>query len=194
MFTNLIIRRGLFARDPMQTLAHLFIARVVLKHSPKNLFTLANTLGRFIGNAISELGVIRTLQVLNVVKEGLNLKYDIPVLSKLLENIVPITIIDSLIQIIGPDWAKLLRNNMEMSKVLKKMMFVVSSFLIIKPFYRFSIRTIFIFFFAVFGIIYTPILSSYKILRDFVNFLLSFVPQSLIEYFPNKIRKFWVKY
>ena len=72
------------------------------------------------------------------------------------------------------------------------MIFITSTFLIIKPIYSLIIRTFFITFFAIFGIIYTPILSSYKFFRNIALFLISFIPQSILNFLPDCTKNIFI--
>ena len=70
--------------------------------------------------------------------------------------------VKEIVKILDPEWLKLVEKNVTFIKLINVMIFITSSFLFIKPAYTLIIRSFFVTFFAIFGIIYTPILSSYK--------------------------------
>lgn len=170
------------------------IMRLITRISPRTIIGIATAFATIVSELITNIGPIRTIRILLGIRQALNFRASTRVLRDILTGRADTITIENIVRILDPEWVKLVKNNVSFSKIINAMLFVTSIILFIKPFITITIRTFFICFFAIFGIIYTPLHSTYKFFRELAIWLLSFIPQSLLNFFPRKVKVFYDKY
>lgn len=195
MIRQILINRSLILhRHPLSIIANFMMMRLITRISPRTILAIATAFATIVSELITNIGPIRTIRILLGIRQALNFRASTRVLRDILTGRADTITIENIVRILDPEWVKLVKNNVSFTKLINVMIFITSTFLIIKPFFTIILRTFFICFFAIFGIIYTPLHSTYKFFRELAIFLLSFIPQSLLNFFPRKVKVFYDKY
>ena len=158
----LINRSRILHRHPLSLIAHFMMMRLITRISPRTILGIAATLATLVSNLIYDIGPLRTIRILLGIRQALNMEATIRVLRDILSGRANEVTVKEIVKILDPEWLKLVKKNITFIKLINVMIFITSSFLFIKPAYTLIIRSFFVTFFAIFGIVYTPILSSYK--------------------------------
>lgn len=127
------------------------IMRLITRISPRTILGIATSLAVIVSDLIGNIGPLRTIRILLGIRQALNMEASIRVLRDILSGRANEVTVKEIVKILDPEWIKLVKKNITFIKLINVMIFVTSTFLIIKPFFTLIIRAIFITFFAIFG-------------------------------------------
>ena len=190
MITQILINRNsIFHRHPLSTIANFMIFNLIRKTTPATMVAFVASFVTVISEFICNIGIFRTIRILLGIRQALNIKATGSVLRDILTGTLAV---ETIVRVLEPEWTKLVKNNISFNKILNVTIFITSTFFFIKPIFKFVYKTFFLSFCTLFTIAYTPLIETYKVIKDLCSFSLSFLPQSIIQFLPNKIKNLYI--
>ena len=191
----LINRRRIFmSSNPLSIIANFMMMQLIFKLTPVSLIGIVPLFVNTISQLIFRTGFIQTIRILLGIRQALNIKASLKVFKDILNGKANPFAIETVINLLEPEWPNIIKESFSFNKILNLLISFSAIFFIFKPVITIITRTLFISISTVLGVVYIPIFNSFDSLRKITYFILSFIPDSIIYFFPNKIKNFYQKF